>query len=79
MSKVIKTSSKIEIGDEMSEDIKQEIKLKNAVLDSVIMLLSAMEFSQKELTVEEDVLIAIDSLKDAAAVYSEWSGGSYSD
>lgn len=35
------------------------------------MLLSAMEFSHEELTVEEDVLIALDSLKDATAVYSE--------
>ena len=72
-------SRKTEIDDEMSKDIRQEVKLKKAVLDSVIMLLSAMEFSQGELTVEEDVLIAIDSLKDATAVYSEWSGGIYSD
>jgi hypothetical protein len=72
-------SRKTEIGNEISEDIRQEVKLKKAILDSVIMLLSAMEFSQGELTVEEDVLIAIDSLKDAAAVYSEWSGGIYSD
>jgi hypothetical protein len=64
-------SSKTETGDEMSEDIRQEVKLKKGILDSVIMLLSAMEFSQEELTVQEDVLIAIDSLKDAAAVYRE--------
>jgi len=64
-------SRKTEIGDEISEDIRQEIKLKKSILDSVIMLLSAMEFSQEELTVQEDVLIAIDSLKDAAAVYRE--------
>ena len=79
MPKEIRTSSKIETGDEMSEDIRLEIKLKKAVLDSVIMLLSAIEFSQEELAIEEDVLIAIDSLKDAKAVYSKWSGGSCCD
>ena len=72
-------SRKTEIGDEISEDIRQEVKLKKSILESVIMLLSAMEFSHEELTIEEDVLIAIDSLKDAVAVYREWSGGSYSD
>ena len=72
MAKEIRTMSEIETGDEANEDIRKEIMLKKAVLDSVIMLLSAMEFSQEELSIEEDVLIAIDSLKDAEVVYCKW-------
>ena len=44
-----------------------EIRLKKAILNSVIMLLTAMEFSQEESAIEHNITIAIRSLKDAGA------------
>ena len=44
-----------------------EIRLKKAILNSVIMLLNAMEFSQEESAIEHNITIAIRSLKDAGA------------
>ena len=51
----------------MSEGLWQEIRLKKAILNSVIMLLNAMEFSQEESAIEHNVTIAIKLLKDAGA------------
>jgi hypothetical protein len=53
--------------------MSKEIKLKKAVLDSIIMLLTAMEFSQEESAIGSDISIAITYLKSAEAVYKEWS------
>jgi alanine racemase len=53
----------------MSEDW-QEIRLKKAILNSVIMLLNAMEFSPEESAIEHNITIAIKSLKDAGAAIS---------
>ena len=51
----------------MSDGIWPEIRLKKAILNSVIMLLTAMEFSQEESAIEHNISIAIKSLKDAGA------------
>ena len=51
----------------MSEGIWPEIRLKKAILNSVIMLLNAMEFSQEESAIEHNISIAIKSLKDTGA------------
>jgi hypothetical protein len=59
-------------GKEMKK-MSKEIKLKKAVLDSIIMLLTAMEFSQEESAIGSDISIAITYLKSAEAVYKEWS------
>ena len=57
----------------MSEETWQETRLKKAILNSVIMLLNAMEFSQEESAIEHNITIAIKSLKDAVAAIQERS------
>jgi hypothetical protein len=61
----------------MSEETWQEIRLKKAILNSVIMLLKAMEFSEEESAIEHDITIAIKSLEFAVAAIqkrSKWAG-----
>jgi hypothetical protein len=55
----------------------EEIKLSRAVLDAVLYLLSRMEFSQEEGSIELDVSAPMRRLMDDQSVYEEWLTGDY--
>jgi hypothetical protein len=57
---------------ELEDAIKAEILLKKAALDSILVLLEGMEFSQEEGSIERHVAEATLALKEARRTYREW-------
>ena len=52
--------------------MSEEIKLKKTILDAVLSLLSGMEFSQEEGSIELEIMEAKKRIQDARAVYASW-------
>jgi hypothetical protein len=57
---------------EINEIIAEEIRLKRTILDAVLFLLSRMEFSQEEGSIELGILKAITILQEVREVYTGW-------
>ena len=57
---------------EIHEIIAEEIRLKRTFLDAVGFLLSRMEFSSEEGSIELDIMKAITILQGVREVYTDW-------